>query len=81
MSLYKKCTSSFLVNDTILSSNRFLSFRQNLLERIQKLIMTIDDKITYQKLQCVRDNREEVKMSALLLDKTFAIFFKKHYNF
>ena len=43
--------------------------------------MTIDDKITYQKLQCDRDNREEVKISALLSDKTFVIFFKKHYNF
>ena len=33
--------------------------------------MTIDHKIAYQKLQCDRDNREAVKMSALLLGKTF----------
>ena len=37
--------------------------------------MTIDDKIAYQKLQCDRNNREAVKISALLSGKTFVIFF------
>ena len=35
----------FLVIDTTLSSDNSLPFRKTLLERIQKLIMEIDDKI------------------------------------
>ena len=52
MNLYQKCTTrpySFLVIDaTLVSDNRF-SFRKNLLERISKLIMTIDDNIKDEK--------------------------------
>ena len=35
----------FLVTDTTLASRNRLCFRKNLLERIQKLVKTIDDKI------------------------------------
>ena len=46
MNLYKKyCKKKFfLVIDATLASNNPLRFRKNLLERIKKLIMTIDDK-------------------------------------
>ena len=60
MSLYKKCTEkqySFLVIETP------LSFRENCLERMLKLIMTIDNKIRDEKLQ-YDINREAVKTSA-----------------
>ena len=53
MNMYKKCTAkpcSFLVIDTILASDNPLLFRKSLLERIQKLIMTIDDTIKDEKL-------------------------------
>ena len=54
---------SFLVTDTILGSDSPSCFRRNLLERILKLIMTIDDKTRDEKLQ--RDiNREAAKISA-----------------
>ena len=49
MNLYKKCTAepySFLAIDTTLASDNSLRFRKNLLERIQKLIMTIDNETT-----------------------------------
>ena len=48
MNLYKKCTKkpySFLVVDATIASDNPLPFRKNLMEWIQKLIMTIDDKI------------------------------------
>ena len=48
INLYKKCTAksySFLVMDTTLASDNHSRFRKNLLERISKLITTIDDKI------------------------------------
>ena len=54
MNIYKKFTAksySFLVIDTILASDNSSRFRKNLLERIKKLIMTIDDKIKDKKLQ------------------------------
>ena len=48
MNLYQKCTTKpycFLVVDaTLVSDNRF-SFRKNLLERISKLIMTINERL------------------------------------
>ena len=44
-------TMLFLVYDTTLESNNHLHFRNNLLERIQKLIMQIDNKIRDEKLQ------------------------------
>ena len=63
MNLYKKCTAkpdSFLVIDSALSSDIPLRCRRNLLETIQKFIMTIDDKIRDEKPQ-YSINREAVK--------------------
>ena len=67
MNLYKKYTAkpySFLVIDTTLPSDNPLCFRKNLLKIIQKLIMTIDNKIRDEKLR-YDINREAVKISAL----------------
>ena len=50
----------FLVIDTTLASDNSLRFRKNLLERIQKFIMKIDDKIKDEKLQ-YDINREAAK--------------------
>ena len=60
MSLYKKCTAKpyyFLVIDATLASD-------NLLERMQRLIMTINEKIRNEKGQ-YDINREAAKISAL----------------
>ena len=51
---YKKCTAKpylFLVTDSTLVLDNPLCFRKNLLERIWKLIMTIDNNIRDEKLQ------------------------------
>ena len=53
-----------LVIDTTLVSDNPLSFRENLLEGIKIIIMTIDDKIRDEKLQYDVD-REVVKILAL----------------
>ena len=53
-------TISFILIDTTLALDNHLRFRKNLLERIQKLVMTTDDKIRYEKLQ-YNINREEAK--------------------
>ena len=53
-----------MVIDTTLASDNSLRFRNNLLERIQNLIMTINDKIKDEKLQ-YDINREAAKISAL----------------
>ena len=53
-----------MVIDTTLASDYSSRFRNNLLERMQELIMTIDDKIKDEKLQ-YDINREAVKISAL----------------
>ena len=69
--IYKKSTAkpySFLVIETALASDNSSRFRENLLERIQKLIMTIDDKIRDEKVQ-YNINREAAKISALSSDK------------
>ena len=69
MSLYEKFTSkpySFFVIDATPGSDNLSSFRKNLLERIQKLIMKIDDKIKDEKLQ-YDTNRGAAKVSALSL--------------
>ena len=67
MNLYKKCTAkqySFLVIDTTLALDNPLRFRKNLLEIIQKIIMTIDNKIRDEKLE--HDiSREAAKISYL----------------
>ena len=71
MNLYRKCTAkpySSLVIDATLSSDNLLRFRKNLLERIQKLIMTLDDKIRDEKLK--HDiNREAAKISSGKINK------------
>ena len=72
MSLYKKYTEkpfSVLVIDTIFVSDNLLSFRQNLLETILKLITTIGDKIRVEKLQYYI-NRKAAKISALSSNKS-----------
>ena len=43
MNFYKKCTAKLY--SSTLASDSFSIFRKNLLERISKLIMTIDDKV------------------------------------
>ena len=66
MNLYKKCTTkpySFLVVDATLPSDNPLYFRNNLVERIEKLIMTVDDQVRDKKLQYIK--RESAKISAL----------------
>ena len=50
--------------NTIFASDNILGFRKIFLERIQKLTMTIDDKIRNEKLQN-NINEEAPKISAL----------------
>ena len=67
MNFYKIFTAkpySFLVDDATLASDKLSNFRKNLLERIQKLIMTTDDGISDEKLR-YNINREAAKISAL----------------
>ena len=52
---------SFFVID---ASDDFLGFRKNLSERIEKLTMKIDGKISFEKLH-YNGNREAAKISAL----------------
>ena len=71
MKLYEKCTAkpySFLVIDTTLAADNSSRFKKNLLERIWKLITTIDDKIKDEKRQ-YNINRETAKISALSSSK------------
>ena len=71
MSLYKTCTAkpySLLVIGTTLTSANYSRFRKNLLERIKKLIMTIDDNIIYEQIQ-YDINREAAKILALSSEK------------
>ena len=58
-----------MIIDTTLASDNSSRFRTNPLERIQQLIMAIDDKIKDEKLQ-YDINREEAKISTLLSGKT-----------
>ena len=67
LAIFKKNTLQndiLLVIDTTLVSDNPLSFRENLLEGIKMIIMTIDDKIRDEKLQYDVD-REVVKILAL----------------
>ena len=67
MNHYGKFTAKpfcFLVIDATLASDNPLHFRYNLLQIIQKLIMTIDSKIRDEKLQYDM-NRETAKIPAL----------------
>ena len=53
MNLYKKCIAkpfSFIINDATVASDNPSLFRKNLLERIWKLIMSVDDRIRDEKL-------------------------------
>ena len=53
INLHKKCSEkrfSFLVIDTTLGWDHSSGFRNNLLQTIEKLIMTLDDKFKYEKL-------------------------------
>ena len=71
MNHYKKCTAepySFLVIDATLASDNPLRFSKNLLEKICKLIMTIDGKIRNEKLQC-NINREAAKKISIIIWK------------
>ena len=58
--MYYKNIHSFLVIYSTLALGNPLRLRKNLLERMKKLIMTIDDKIRDEKLQC-DINREASK--------------------
>ena len=54
MNIYKKCTEksySLLVIDATLASDNPLRFRTNLVEIIQKSIISIDNKITQRSLR------------------------------
>ena len=67
MNLYKNCIEkpySFLVIEPFLTSDNTLLFRNNLVERIQKLIIIINHKIRYEKVQYYVST-EAAKMSAL----------------
>ena len=71
MNLYQICTAkpySLLVIDATLASDNPSRFRNNLLERIKQLIMTIDDKIRNEKSQ-YDINREAAKISAWSSEK------------
>ena len=62
MNLYKNC------NTTLASSDNPLRFIKNRLEGIQKLIITIDDKIRDEKLQC-NINKKQQKYQHYHLEK------------
>ena len=67
MNRYQKCKAkpfSLLAIDRALVSDNHLRFEKNLLERIQKLIMAIDNKIRDEEMQ-FDINREAAKISAL----------------
>ena len=71
MSFYKKCTTKpflFLFIDNTLASDNSLRFRENLLEIILKLSMTIDNEIKEETLK-YDSNRHVAKISALLSGK------------
>ena len=58
------CKTIFFLNDITLALANPLCLRNNLLERIEKLIMITEDKIRDEKLQ-YDINREAAKISAL----------------
>ena len=67
ISLYKKCNKkpySSLAIDNTLACNNLLLFRKNLIGKILKLIMTIDDKIRDEKL-LYNINRWAAKISPI----------------
>ena len=67
MNLYKTCEGksySLLINDTNLASDNLLCFTRNILERMQKVIMTINEKIRSEKLQYDL-NTEAAKLSSV----------------
>ena len=67
LSISKKCTTepySILVIDATVASDSLLRFRKNLLEKIQKIIMTIDGKIRDEKPK-YDIYKKAIKISAL----------------
>ena len=54
--MYNKTISFFQLMIQPLASDNPLRFRHSLLERIQKLIKTTDEKIRDEKLQCNRES-------------------------
>ena len=70
MNLYKKCTAkpySFFLIDVTLASGNPPCFEKNLLEKIKKLIMTLDDKIRDEKLKY--DNIRRRKNLSFVIQK------------
>ena len=68
MNFYRKCIVkpySFLFNNTPLASDDSLRFRDNLLERINKVIMTINDEIKDEQRQ-YNIFREAAKISTFI---------------
>ena len=68
MNFYRKCIVkpySFLFNNTPLASDDSLRFRDNLLERINKVIMTINDEIKDEQRQ-YSIFREAAKISTFI---------------
>ena len=62
MNLYKTCTAkpySFLVIDTTLAADHSSRFRKNLLERIYKLIMTVDDTLEVKKYNTILTEKQQ----------------------
>ena len=79
MDLYKKCTAKpffFLVIGATLASDNPSHFRKNLLERIQKLIMTIHVKIRDEKLQYDINREAEYDKYERLQGKKFCLLIK-----
>ena len=69
LTLYQKCPTkpySSLVIHATFASGKPLRFRKNLLNGIQKLILTIDDKVRNEKLQYNID-REVTKISFFII--------------
>ena len=84
MNLYKRCTTKlyyFLVNNINLASGNYLHFRNNLLKRIEKLIMTTDDKIRDEKLQysISRDAEKILTLSSGKMINMNMLQVKKYY--
>ena len=82
MNIYKNSAKPyyFLVKDTFIVSNNPIRFRLNLLERIKK-IMTIDDKIKYNKLQydIKKESAKILALSSEKIDKYEYLQEKKYY--
>ena len=66
MNLYKKWTAkpySFLVTDATLATDTLSGFRKNLLEKIRKLIIKINDKIREEKAEKKAEEKQQKKIN------------------